>query len=87
MKTAQMEAEETARREFQAHLDGHRCHCGRYKWPGFCFCFSCQDRLPGRERLKLYGKSGDDYRHAYHDVRAWLEETAIEETDNGTENQ
>lgn len=87
MKTARMEAEEKARKAFAVHLEGDRCHCGRYKWPGFCFCFTCQDRLPWRQRRKLYGQSGDNYRHAYDNVRAWLEETPNEETDNGTENR
>ena len=73
MKTTEMERKETAWREFQAHLSGHRCHCGHYKWPGFCFCFPCQERLPASERRKLFGKAGDACRQAYAEVREYLE--------------
>jgi len=86
MKTNAMEAEENARRGFQTHLNGDRCHCGGYKWPGFCFCLSCLERLPARARRMLYGKGGDAYRLAYDAARQALtqcEPTAIKEAAHG----
>ena len=52
-------------RFYYDELRGEECSCGRYKKPGYSFCYRCYKSLPRDFKRDLYQRIGAGYEQAY----------------------
>ena len=59
-------------RFYLQELQSEECQCGRWKKPGYSFCFICYRRLPRDMQRALYRRVFDGYEEAYEEAVAFL---------------
>lgn len=53
-------------------LKSEECLCGKYKQPGFAFCYGCYKTLPKDHQRALYKKIGTGFEEAYDACAIYL---------------